>query len=288
MQDSNLYHLIQALKYGTNLQIGVLFFGTHRDTRLILPKHATIHTAQYCWTMKETAKQFEKCFYCRENTIERVISSMKPFGRLCVNGSYEYTYPIVWNDKVIGTIFIGNILLSPSGEERIKSKLKKHNLYDRQKELFNSFEYNFSEDQCHTFAKIIENYIISVLKLYPDANNELVRSRLINDVIAYFEDNLTTDFSFEKLAKLFHYNKKYLGRRFKKEVGVSMRIYLCQRRIEHAKNMLRGSDLTVTEIASKVGFENVSYFNRRFSQFVGMSPSEWRNQKTNNINKING
>src|SRR5215472_5171450 len=52
--------------------------------------------------------------------------------------------------------------------------------------------------------------------------------------------------------------------------------YLTRRRIERAKSLLRGANLTVTEVCYAVGFESLGSFSRLFSQLVGLSPSAYR------------
>ena len=59
-------------------------------------------------------------------------------------------------------------------------------------------------------------------------------------------------------------------------------------RLRYARHLLESTDLPVTEIAMKSGYQNVSYFIRRFSSDVGESPLRYRNGKTrrNKKNKI--
>lgn len=62
---------------------------------------------------------------------------------------------------------------------------------------------------------------------------------------------------------------------FKKYCKACLKIYICRRRIENAKYMLENTELPIIEIATKNGFENVTYFNRRFKEFVGITPTEY-------------
>jgi two-component system response regulator YesN len=92
----------------------------------------------------------------------------------------------------------------------------------------------------------------------------------------YIEANLEYKIDITMLADIFHYNEKYLGRMFKRKTGYTFSEYINQRRIERGREMLLKNNDTVINISSKVGFNNVTYFNRQFKRFYGMTPSEYR------------
>lgn len=66
-----------------------------------------------------------------------------------------------------------------------------------------------------------------------------------------------------------------LCKRFRKLLGVSVRDYLLARRIEHASNLLKHSNLTIREIAFASGFNDPNYFTRVFRARTGGTPSEY-------------
>jgi len=81
------------------------------------------------------------------------------------------------------------------------------------------------------------------------------------------------------VARLFHYNEKYLGRLFKKETGQTFKEYINKKRIQIAQNMLLNTNYTVTEIAVQTGYNNVTYFNRIFKKIKGVTPTAYRKAK---------
>ena len=64
------------------------------------------------------------------------------------------------------------------------------------------------------------------------------------------------------------------SRLFHKTYGCSCREYLMRNRIDHARKLLRSSNLTVTEAASIAGFADSSYLARMFRRYVGASPKQ--------------
>lgn len=67
-------------------------------------------------------------------------------------------------------------------------------------------------------------------------------------------------------------------RSFQAAYGETPGAYLTRRRIERAKDLLRATNLTVTEICFLVGFSSLGSFSARFSELVGLSPSTYRTE----------
>ena len=75
---------------------------------------------------------------------------------------------------------------------------------------------------------------------------------------------------------LFNYNEKYIGKLFKAQTGFTVKEYLNRRRLDTAEQLLRNTKLSITEISSKSGFNNVTYFNRLFKKHFNFSPKNYR------------
>jgi AraC family transcriptional regulator len=63
---------------------------------------------------------------------------------------------------------------------------------------------------------------------------------------------------------------------FREATGVPPHRYVIQRRIERAKQLLRGSELSLTEIAQRVGYSSASHFSVGFRKMTRVAPSEYR------------
>ncbi|GAA1141460.1 helix-turn-helix transcriptional regulator [Nocardioides aquiterrae] len=80
----------------------------------------------------------------------------------------------------------------------------------------------------------------------------------------------------EALALDVHLSAGHLSRRFKAAYGESPYSYLMTRRIERAMALLRGGDLSVTDVCFAVGCQSLGTFSTRFTELVGMPPSEYK------------
>lgn len=94
--------------------------------------------------------------------------------------------------------------------------------------------------------------------------------RLIQE--RYQDANLTLD----KLSTHVRLSSGYLSRLFKKETGVSFRDYLREARMRKAAELLRGTLLSIKEIALEVGYRHVSDFDHHFKMTYGMTPRRYR------------
>ena len=70
----------------------------------------------------------------------------------------------------------------------------------------------------------------------------------------------------------------HLSRQFRLAYGESPYSYLMTRRIERAMALLRGGDLSVTEVCFAVGCSSLGTFSTRFTELVGVSPSTYRRE----------
>jgi AraC-like DNA-binding protein len=84
------------------------------------------------------------------------------------------------------------------------------------------------------------------------------------------------------LAAEAHASTAHFARSFKRAFGETPHKYLVRRRIERAKELLRGTDLSVTEISLEVGFRSLGSFSTAFRELVGESPGRygrrWRDE----------
>jgi AraC-like DNA-binding protein len=104
---------------------------------------------------------------------------------------------------------------------------------------------------------------------------DLVRLRRVKDRI---DREYAQPLDVEKLARDAHMSAGHLSRQFRQAYGESPYSYLMTRRIERAMALLRGSDLSVTEVCFAVGCSSLGTFSTRFTELVGMAPSVYREQ----------
>ena len=117
-------------------------------------------------------------------------------------------------------------------------------------------------------------------------SNELAQTRNHNknDLIEKAKDYIDhhysdEDLNAEKLCDILHISTNYFSSLFKKETGLTFTTYLTQIRIDHAKKLLRNTDLKTFDIGNQVGYSQGHYFSYVFKKNTGISPTEYRNGK---------
>ncbi len=99
-------------------------------------------------------------------------------------------------------------------------------------------------------------------------------------IVRYLEENYRKDIAFEEMAKEIGISYSYMRKIAYELTGQSLIDYANKLRIESAKRLLLESNLTITQIASEVGYYNVQSFNRFFRKFEGMPPSSYKASKS--------
>ncbi|MFP4697825.1 MAG: AraC family transcriptional regulator [Eubacteriales bacterium] len=99
---------------------------------------------------------------------------------------------------------------------------------------------------------------------------------LIRDVNRYIDNHFNEKITLDFLAQKFGVSKYYLIRLFKKYTDFSPIDYLITRRITYAKELLRFTNMSVTEISNAVGIENISHFIKLFKEREELTPLSYK------------
>lgn len=106
-------------------------------------------------------------------------------------------------------------------------------------------------------------------RLYADACTE------------YIEANLHAPVTVEMLTELLGISQPYLHRIFIRYMGMSPKQYILRRKFDFATELLRSTDMSITQIAESIGYD-VLAFSKMFSKKYGMSPQKYRTVKGRN------
>lgn len=102
----------------------------------------------------------------------------------------------------------------------------------------------------------------------------------ITTALLYINEHFREEVNLEKYAEIAHLSLGRFSHLFTKKAGISPYKYVLSLRIEEAKELLKYSSMSVSEVAASIGIEESSYFSRIFRKCTGYSPTEYRNQKT--------
>ncbi len=136
----------------------------------------------------------------------------------------------------------------------------------------------------NALLKIILTIIYQQTKQFITKRENIECGKLMHEVRMYIEKHYTEDISLEKIAENFHLSVYYLARQFKKYTGFTMNTYILSCKIGEAQRRLIFTNDTITEIAEKCGYTNLSYFYVTFRKKVGCTPKAYKIMYTQNHN----
>lgn len=250
-------------------------------------------------------------------SFKKVISGEMKYGRTKYdfsNGAMVFTAPdqiIQWSgikilNKSFGISFHKDFIknhelgrkikkygfFSYSANEALHLSPKEENIIES---IFNNIETEYHNNQDEFSKEIILSHLETLLK-YSDRfykRQFINRKDLIGDIsskfkmilIDYFESGKfeengipTIDF----VAKELSISTRYLTDALKAETGKTAIEHIHLHLIDEAKNILLQPNLSISEVAYKLGFEYPQYFSRLFKKKVGLSPTKFREEYSNN------
>lgn len=100
----------------------------------------------------------------------------------------------------------------------------------------------------------------------------------VQKAVAYMDEHYREPIRIDDVAASIPISRKYLCTVMERQLGLSPKEYLLQRRIEAAAELLLRSDRSVGEVAAEVGYPDYTQFSRLFRQKTGMSPRDFLKQ----------
>ena len=134
------------------------------------------------------------------------------------------------------------------------------------------------EEMCRSILyMIIARLKIIYSKKYCSSKQKQILEPALSYIESNFHDEKT---SVPELAEMCGISEAYFRRLFHSEFGVSTAIFIRNKRLNFAKELLESEECFVTDAAFISGFNDVSYFSREFKKKFGFAPSHAKNSKT--------
>lgn len=165
--------------------------------------------------------------------------------------------------------------------------------------IFNTVMYLFTREGVKANARFLEGYdqlyydyghsdaMIDYLvkhtlyQLSDELTSRLagVTHNRIKEILTYIHHHFNQEISIQSLSERFYLSPTYLSQLFKKEVGENFVEYLSRQRIQYACKLLAETDMTVSQVGEKCGFNDYFYFTRIFKRLNGMTPTQYRDSR---------
>jgi AraC-like DNA-binding protein len=100
-------------------------------------------------------------------------------------------------------------------------------------------------------------------------------NELVCNILDYLDENINTIISIDMISSIFCYDKTYVMKRFKKELGISIINYMNAIKIFNSLKYFRYDD-SILKISMESGFNSLEYFSEIFKKIIGVSPNTYK------------
>ncbi|NLL78520.1 MAG: AraC family transcriptional regulator [Clostridiales bacterium] len=147
--------------------------------------------------------------------------------------------------------------------------------------------YHCYEQKSYGYELALKTYFFELFRLLfekklitasEDTAASSSQSDKLKEILQYIRQHFSEDLSVSKAADFCHINPYYFMHFFKENTGMTFVQYLNDYRLRQAALLLKKENCSITEAALSCGFNNLSYFHKRFREYYGMTPKEF--QKT--------
>lgn len=136
------------------------------------------------------------------------------------------------------------------------------------------------ETVCNGLLQVLLVYISRRQNLSMISNSTFRLSKECALAKRYIDMNYSKPITLDELAAVSNINKYYLVHSFTEYMGQSPINYLNEKRLEASKELLTSSNLSIAQVASSAGFSSQSYFSQIFKKKTGITPQQYRKQKS--------
>ena len=180
------------------------------------------------------------------------------------------------DDKLIEPLNSGHLMISPEIKDTVKEQCE---------QLAGVYAAEIDESESKITGQIKKKIILLQFihelwkKGFIVENDTTGRNTVEKEMVSYIQQNYTGKILLREFGEQFHLSEKYISRYFKDHFHITLSQYVTYLRLEHAKQMLQETDISVTEVAMQSGYQNISYFIRSFKKTYGVSPLKYRKSK---------
>ena len=125
----------------------------------------------------------------------------------------------------------------------------------------------------------LKNRMTAILCLYVKELKTIQKDNeayLVRKAKEYIDTHYTEQILLEDLARQCSLHPNYFSFLFKKQLGITVRDYILEKRIAVAQELMRDPRRKLLDIALATGYQDASHFNRAFKNVTGISPSQYR------------
>lgn len=283
-----------------------------------VPFTAHSYSSAHCQAVRSDDKYRDLCQKCDSRGGLEAARIQKPYIYICHRGLVDLAVPIIANGQYIGAIMAGQVRLSDESNagslERIvsgKTSVAEVALEERLSTLYEGLpvmtlekveaiaamlshiaRYNVES----AIMKSVDPGVVSktqsgkqvVQSEHTPLSDELLQTHFnvdfLKPALVFLEQHTGDHVYAEEMATLCNVSLSYFSKSFNKVTGMSFSAYQNKLKIQRAEDLLKESQLGVSQIADSLAYDNSSYFIKLFKRQTGVTPTQYR--KSYHLKKV--
>lgn len=253
----------------------------------LLPAQYRRHMSPFCRLIKGGRDGMGCRGHDSHDTTRRAEQEGHPFVQVCRAGVAEVIVPVYHGQQYLGAVFLGQArteAVEAGGFPHVWKAVAGAGINRRRLRAAYEALPTIPEAQLLRLGQFLNAAIRGIAGDLSEAafvrevrlqHAPAVRRAL--DILAQERDYAVAE---KAMAARVHLSVSHFSRLFRRVMDQSYSDYVTALRIREAQNLLHQTDTPISDIARRCGFGRQSYFSRRFKLMTGMTPTQYRHQRT--------
>ncbi len=240
--------------------------------------------SHFCRIINDNPEGHRRCEECDSMAVKACAEKRQSYSYVCHAGLREIVLPVFDSGEIVAFIAFGQLLDNSPRKLQWENTLKSLDWYEGDIE---ELKEAYSELIQYTPAKFkAYEEILQAITSYIQLEG-IIRSANFSDqqrLEMYIDEHYMEKLSLKAISDALGIGTTKLCALAKKlSADGSITKLISMRRVEAAKTLLLKEDLSIAEIAEKVGFSDYNYFTKIFKKIVGCTPTQYRKLKNSGI-----
>lgn len=233
----------------------------------------------FCHCMRKNPEFLSRCQESDRCAFETCRQTNKLHISKCHAGLIEASVPMISDGRIIGYMMLGRITDKKNKIElvgAVKTRCREYGIDSETEEKIKKIRYR-SEKQIRAAAKILDaccEYVRLRELVHPSGQ------RLIDSVERFVEEHISEEISVDRICSEFNISRTKLYETVRPFMNCGIAAFIKNKRLERAKELLKTTDMTITEISDACGFSDYNYFLREFKKKYGTTTKQIRKDET--------
>lgn len=270
VDEQKLFYLLKDYHAVTNLRVGVYDLAYQEVAAY------PVRQSGFCKVIRGVPQGLALCRQCDKDAFQQAHALKTVYSYRCHAGLTEAVAPILEAGEVIGYIMIGQMRGCSDEEaqwQRLSGSFTALGIdagYLRG--AFCKLK-SVTPQEIQSYSHILQ---ACAAYIWLDHYVQVQREDLPKKLEQYINQNLGKKLSLQDISQQLGVGKTKLCNCARESFGVPVGEMILQRRMEHAKQLLRETDVPISAVAEQVGVTDYNYFSRIFKARTGFSPRDYR------------